>query len=76
MNWLAGNTLNLNVNYNSGITSSSGSHSHTVSDYYANKISGVEAHTHAFTGNYTNKNVESISNESPYVTVYMYKRVK
>ena len=76
MNWLAGNTLNLNVNYNSGITSSSGSHSHTVSDYYANKISGVEAHTHAFTGNYTNKKVESISNESPYVTVYMYKRVK
>ncbi len=51
-------------------------HGHNYNDYYANKISGVEAHTHTFTGNYTNNNVKDISIQNPYIVVYMYKRVK
>ena len=57
-------------------SNNAGSHTHTVSDYYANNISGVGAHTHTFTGNYTNNNVSAISTESPYVVTYMYRRIK
>ena len=57
-------------------SNNAGSHTHTVSDYYANNISGVGEHTHTFTGNYTNNNVSAISTESPYVVTYMYRRIK
>ncbi len=53
---------------------SSGDHSHTVTDWWANKITGVESHTHTFTGNYTNNSLESINIQNPYTVVYMYKR--
>ena len=49
-------------------------HSHNYKDYYANKITGVEAHTHAFTGNYTNNSLENVNIQNPYTAVYMYKR--
>lgn len=51
-------------------------HTHNYSDYYANSISGVAAHTHTFTGNYTNVSPIGISVQNPYTAVYMYKRVK
>ena len=33
------------------------------------------AHTHTFTGNYTNNNVKDISIQNPYIVVYMYRRI-
>ncbi len=50
------------------------SHTHNYNDYYINTITGVEAHTHTFTGNYTNSSPESINIQNPYTVVYMYKR--
>ena len=70
------NSVINNQNSTSWYTSNTGSHTHTVTDYYANSISGVAAHTHTFTGNYTNNNVSAISTESPYVVTYMYRRIK
>ena len=70
------NSVISNQNSTSWYTLNSGAHTHTVSDYYANSISGVAAHTHTFTGNYTNNNVSAISTESPYVVTYMYRRIK
>lgn len=49
-------------------------HNHNYNDYYVNSISGVEAHTHTFTGNYTNSSPQSINIQNPYTAVYMYKR--
>ena len=66
------NDSNMKMRYFS--VTSSGNHYHTVSDYYANKITGVEAHTHPFTGNYTNSSPQSINIQNPYTVVYMYKR--
>ena len=43
----------------------------TASGYTTN--SG--AHTHTFTGNYTNNNVKDISIQNPYIVVYMYRRI-
>lgn len=45
-------------------------------DYYASTISGLAAHTHTFTGNYTSYSLSSINIQNPYTAVYMYKRVK
>lgn len=73
---------NLSTNY-------SGNHTHTVSDYYANSISGIQAHTHSvtasgtvsskFTGSSTATstvgNGEAFSVRDPYITVYMWKRI-
>ena len=49
-------------------------HTHNYADYYANSISGVQAHTHTFTGNYTNNSQTSVNIQNPYTAVYMYKR--
>ncbi len=46
----------------------------TVSDYYANSISGIQSHSHTFTGNYTNNSQQNINVQNPYTAVYMYKR--
>lgn len=72
------------------IGANSVNHTHNYNDYYANSISGVQAHTHnvtakgsvssTFTG--TKSNTESTGSNTPfsvldpYITVYMYKRVK
>ena len=50
------------------------SHTHNYADYYANSISGIQAHTHTFTGNYTNNSQTSVNIQNPYTAVYMYKR--
>lgn len=50
-------------------------HTHNYADYYANSISGVQAHTHTFTGNYTNSSQTSVNIQNPYTAVYMYKRI-
>ena len=71
-------------------TSSNGAHTHTVSDYYASSISGVESHYHSvtaagkvestFDGKTDNTEVTGSSTPfsvlDPYITVYMYKRTK
>ena len=68
--WWSNNNRNVSgINY-------AGNHAHTSTDCFANSISGVGAHTHTFTGNYTNNNVKDISIQNPYIVVYMYKRVK
>lgn len=71
-------------------TAYAGDHAHTYPDYYASSISGVAAHTHSvtakgsvsstFTGTAsttgkTGSNT-AFSVLDPYITVYMYKRVK
>ncbi len=48
----------------------------TVTEYFANSISGVASHFHTFTGNYTNNSTKSINIKNPYTSVYMYKRIK
>ena len=68
--WWSNNNRNVSgINY-------AGNHAHTSTDCFANSISGVGAHTHTFTGNYTNNNLSAISTESPYVVTYMYRRIK
>ena len=62
-------------------TQEAGAHAHSYQDYYANSISGVAAHTHTIpslsvTAKYTNTSQESINVQNPYITVYMYKRIK
>ena len=57
-----------------GLTNWAGDHSHTVNDWWANKITGVESHSHTFSGNYTNSNPQNINVQNPYISVYMYKR--
>ena len=64
------------VNKNLGGIRSAGDHAHTVTDCYANSISGVQSHNHSFTGNYTNNSVSSINTESPYIVTYMYRRIR
>ena len=71
------NTLNTDTWYGNALmyASDSGTHSHTVDDYYATSVSGVEAHTHAFTGTYTNNSQTKINVQNRYITTYMYKRI-
>ena len=57
-----------------GLTNWAGDHSHTVNDWWANKITGVESHSHTFSGNYTNNSLEKVNIQNPYTAVYMYKR--
>ncbi len=68
-----------NINNNNSSTSSAGNHTHTVSDYYANSISGVANHSHSVTTNSSTTGSTgsgtSFSVQNPYITVYMYKRV-
>ncbi len=63
--------------YNSGVA---GNHTHTVPDYYANSISGVANHSHSVTTNSSTTGSTgsgtAFSVQNPYITVYMYKRVK
>ena len=63
--------------YNSGVA---GNHTHTVLDYYANSISGVANHSHSVTTNSSTTGSTgsgtAFSVQNPYITVYMYKRVK
>ena len=47
---------------------SAGNHSHTVTDYYANSISGVQAHTHTFMGKYVNSSQTKVNVENKYIT--------
>ena len=49
-------------------------HAHNYADYYANSITGIEAHTHTFSGNYTNDAQTNVNVQDPYTVVYMYKR--
>ena len=48
----------------------------TVADYYVNSISGIQDHTHPFTGKYTNNSQTDVSVQNPYIVVYMWKRTK
>ena len=52
----------------------------TTSDYYANSISGIANHSHSVTTNASTTGSTgsgtSFTNLPPYITVYMYKRVK
>ena len=61
-------------------TDNTGSHTHTVPDYYANSISGIANHSHSVTTNPSTTGSmgsgTSFSVQNPYITVYMYKRVK
>ena len=69
-----------NINNNNSSTSSAGNHTHTVSDYYANSISGVANHSHSVTTNSSTTGSTgsgtAFSVQNPYITVYMYKSVK
>lgn len=71
------------------IAAAAGAHTHTYPDYYANSISGVQAHTHSvtaagtvsqptFTGTASSTGSTgsgtAFSVLDPYITVYMYKR--
>ena len=60
-------------------TNTTGNHTHTVSDYYANSISGVANHSHSVTTNSSTTGSTgsgtSFSVQNPYITVYMYKRI-
>ncbi len=60
-------------------------HTHSYNDYYANKITGVEAHTHEYSGTTDQASTttsgltgsgKAFNAHDPYVTVYMYRRVK
>ena len=61
-------------------SSSNGNHTHTVPDYYANSISGIANHSHSVTTKASTTGSTgsgtSFTNLPPYITVYMYKRVK
>lgn len=63
-----------NLNKTASYIANDGNHAHSSLDYYANSISGVEAHTHSFTGTYTNSSQTSVTVQDPYITVYMYQR--
>lgn len=67
-----------NSNKNIAKISQAGAHSHTYTDCYLNKLSGVEAHTHtvATTASSTGAigESEAHNNIQPYLAVYMYKR--
>ncbi len=67
-----------NSNKNIAKISQAGAHSHTYTDCYLNKLSGVEAHTHtvATTASSTGAigGSEAHNNIQPYLAVYMYKR--
>ncbi|MBO5096165.1 MAG: hypothetical protein J6B98_04750 [Bacilli bacterium] len=69
-----GPDVNGNSSYGKFYTDTQGNHAHTVSDYYANTLKGVEAHTHTFDANYTNDSQTDINVQNPYTVVYMYKR--
>ena len=62
------------------LTDTNGNHTHTVSDYYANSISGVENHSHSVTTTASTTGTTgtgtAFSVQNPYITVYMYKRIK
>ncbi len=70
---------NINISIPSLYIPSSGSHYHTLPSMTTNtqsttesgSVGGGESHTHSFTGNSS-----SISTVQPYITVYMYKRIK
>lgn len=51
-----------------------GDHYHNVVEYFMNSLSGVQAHTHTFTGTYTNNSQTNVNVQNKYITVYMYKR--
>ena len=61
-------------------TEANGNHTHTVPDYYANSISGIANHSHSVTTKASTTGSTgsgtSFTNLPPYITVYMYKRVK
>ena len=57
-----------------------GNHYHQSQDYYANSISGIANHSHSVTTKASTTGSTgsgtSFTNLPPYITVYMYKRVK
>ena len=61
-------------------TNTAGNHTHTVTDTYANSISGVASHSHTVTTTASTTGSTgsgtAFSNLQPYITVYMYKRTK
>ena len=61
-------------------STNAGNHYHQSADYYANSISGVANHSHSVTttasATGSTGSGTSFTNLPPYITVYMYKRVK
>ena len=74
--WMTG--VHDSIGYYDSNTGVNGEHTHSYTDCYLNKLSGVEAHTHTVstTAATTGKvgGSEAHNNIQPYLAVYMYKR--